>query len=67
MNTKINLCDTYLNDNTKCSPDFFEFDVENNNIINCSSYDERKLINISASYQVMNCEKPVYENKEIKV
>ncbi len=68
MDTKKHLCATCLNEFPTCQPDRIEFGdgIGNDNVIDCSSYNERKLVNIAASYQVMNCKKPIYENKNIK-
>jgi hypothetical protein len=48
MNTKINLCDSCLNEFPTCQPDRIEFGdgIGNDNVIKCSSYNERKLINL---------------------
>jgi hypothetical protein len=44
MDTKINLCNSCLNSFPECSPDRVEY--INDEVIKCSSYDERKLVNL---------------------
>jgi hypothetical protein len=48
MITKINLCATCLNEFPTCQPDRIEFSdgIGNDNVIKCSSYNERKLMDL---------------------